>query len=109
MPGGSRPARCWRRLSQLDGRLVRHMDRANLLLSLVPLALFRHHAPTALVVGAGIAWAMSFAFTLPATMRSIAVSWRAGTRAKWQVRILRSHAAELSELNVELSDGDSRR
>ena len=109
MLGGSRPARCWRRLSQLDGRLVRRMDRDNLALSLVPLALFELHAPTMLVVVAMIAWAIGFALALPATMASMAVSWRAGTRAKWQARILRSHAAELSELNAELRDGDSRR
>ena len=61
-----------------------------------------------LVVVAMIAWAIGFALALPATMASMAVSWRAGTRAKWQARILRSHAAELSELNAELRDGDSR-
>lgn len=102
MHGGSRSARCWRRLSQLDGRLARTTDLANLALSLVPLALFELHAPSVAVVGAVVVWAVTFVVTLPALVQSMVIDWRAGTRAKWRARILRSHVAELTELTVSL-------
>lgn len=107
MPGGSWPAGCWRRLSQLDGRL-RRMEVVDLALSLVPLALFAAHAPTAAVVGAAIVWAVSFTIALPALLRSCVVCWRAGTRAKWQARILRAHAAEVRELAALLREEVTR-
>ena len=104
MLGGSWPARCWRRLSQLDGRLARRMKVANLTLSLLPLVLFEAHASTAVVVAAVAVWTASYALTLPDLVGSMVVCWRAGTRAKWRARILRAHAAELRELRAELRE-----
>ena len=99
--------RAWRRLSQLDGRLVRRMDRATLILSMVPIVLFEAHASTALVVVAVAVWAVSFTLGLPSSVRGIVVCWQAGTRTKWRARILRAHVVELRELTAELDAGET--
>lgn len=102
MPGGSWPARCWRRLSQLDGRLARRMEIITEAVSPLPLLLWATGVPSSVALGVALAWMLLFILILPSSIGQMRRIWREGTKMQHRARILRAHAAELRELNDEL-------